>query len=607
MILFVLIVTLPLFRVPQYAWAAVMRITSVRWACILACLPWAFLVLVYFEMATPIEAAFARLSQNALDRLPIELGALNLGNASDAPFLIIMFQALSALASLSFYSTIWLGPWHILAALSAQDASSGETSHGSAEWGDVAAAVRAGNIWPKDYVGGLLLGRMWQKKFPKTKDPRYRVCRHVLTCAPTGAGKGVGCVIPNLLAYPGSVVCLDVKGENFAVTAQVRRDMGQDVWCLDPFGVTGEAGHSLNWLDAIDLNRDSCVGDAAALAETLVVRGAGQDSFWDDAAANLIQGVVLYAASLPIPERHMGSVRRLLTLPEAEMTEAMGAVAQMQSLAFGIAGRIAGSFLGKSDRERSAVLSTAQRHTAFLDDPRIDRALRSTHIDFASLKDRPQTVYIVLPPDKLVAYGRFARATLGLAMQAMMQRPGLPTHDVVFVLDEFAQLGHFAAVENNIAILRGYGVSLWLLVQDLSQLRGVYAKWETFLANTVLQAFATQDMHTARYLSEMLGQATLQVASSSKSQSWSHRGDASSGTNEGISPHARLLMTPDEVRRVSAHQVLVFEQGQPPQRLLRLDYRTDPESCAVLPQNPMYDAPGGRLRSDTSKPVLRDV
>jgi type IV secretion system protein VirD4 len=40
---------------------------------------------------------------------------------------------------------------------------------------------------------------------------------HILTCAPTGAGKGIGAVIPNLLTYPGSAFVLDLKGENFAV------------------------------------------------------------------------------------------------------------------------------------------------------------------------------------------------------------------------------------------------------------------------------------------------------------------------------------------------------------------------------------------------------
>src|SRR5690349_15656482 len=40
----------------------------------------------------------------------------------------------------------------------------------------------------------------------------------LLTCAPTGAGKGRGVLIPNLLRYPGPVICVDIKGELFQVT-----------------------------------------------------------------------------------------------------------------------------------------------------------------------------------------------------------------------------------------------------------------------------------------------------------------------------------------------------------------------------------------------------
>ena len=48
----------------------------------------------------------------------------------------------------------------------------------------------------------------------------------IVTVAPTGSGKGIGAVIPNLLDYPGSALVLDVKGENAAVTA--RADVSSD-------------------------------------------------------------------------------------------------------------------------------------------------------------------------------------------------------------------------------------------------------------------------------------------------------------------------------------------------------------------------------------------
>jgi type IV secretion system protein VirD4 len=67
----------------------------------------------------------------------------------------------------------------------------------------------------------------------------------MLTCAPTGAGKGIGAVIPNLLDYPGSAFVLDFKGETYAATARARRAMGQTIALVDPFRITGAERHGL--------------------------------------------------------------------------------------------------------------------------------------------------------------------------------------------------------------------------------------------------------------------------------------------------------------------------------------------------------------------------
>lgn len=73
-----------------------------------------------------------------------------------------------------------------------------------------------------------------------------------MTIASTGAGKGVGCIIPALLRQKGPVVVIDPKGGNYAVTARAMREMGQQVVLLDPFKFTGvEKTDSLNPLDMI--------------------------------------------------------------------------------------------------------------------------------------------------------------------------------------------------------------------------------------------------------------------------------------------------------------------------------------------------------------------
>ncbi|WP_240313695.1 type IV secretory system conjugative DNA transfer family protein [Sphingomonas carotinifaciens] len=75
---------------------------------------------------------------------------------------------------------------------------------------------------------------------------------HLLTMALTRSGKGVSTIIPNLLLLDRSVICIDPKDENTRVTARMRGLKG-DVWCLDPFGVSGRPAaryNPLTWLDA---------------------------------------------------------------------------------------------------------------------------------------------------------------------------------------------------------------------------------------------------------------------------------------------------------------------------------------------------------------------
>jgi Type IV secretory system Conjugative DNA transfer len=61
--------------------------------------------------------------------------------------------------------------------------------------------------------------------------------RHFVTIPGARSGKGQSAIIPNLCLYPGSVVCLDPKGENASLTAARRgqgdalsQGLGQEGW-----------------------------------------------------------------------------------------------------------------------------------------------------------------------------------------------------------------------------------------------------------------------------------------------------------------------------------------------------------------------------------------
>ena len=119
----------------------------------------------------------------------------------------------------------WLVPGPVRRLWASLFTATARDTHGSAHFGTARNAAR--HLAPTAPADDFVLGVM--RDAPRGADRRFRQDGHLLTCAPTGAGKGISGVIPNLLEYPGSAFVLDFKGETYAVTARTRRSMGHDV------------------------------------------------------------------------------------------------------------------------------------------------------------------------------------------------------------------------------------------------------------------------------------------------------------------------------------------------------------------------------------------
>jgi Type IV secretory system Conjugative DNA transfer len=297
------------------------------------------------------------------------------------------------------------------------------STHGSAHFGRAKEA--AAHLRPAAPDDAFTLGEL--RDVPRGADRRFRQDGHILTCAPTGAGKGIGAVIPNLLDYPGSAFVLDLKGENYAVTARARRAAGQDVFLIDPFGITGATGHAMSWLDALEPEDPEVVSLSGALADMLVVRaGTESDPHWNDSARELLRGLLVYVAGLPSERRNMAELRHILTAPEDDLAEILADMLADPSRGQRLVARTAAAHLNRPERERGSVLSTAVRHTTWLDDPRLCTALMRSDFTFRDLKRRPMTVYLAIPPDRLRACLGFVRGFIGLALNAISATPGQP-------------------------------------------------------------------------------------------------------------------------------------------------------------------------------------
>jgi type IV secretion system protein VirD4 len=465
-----------------------------------------------------------------------------------------------------FVVTVALGWRWLTAPLLRNFGDKASDTHGSARFATKQETARLAQS-----ATGLLVGR----DVKTGKLLRYAGPAHLLTIAPTRSGKGVGTIIPNLLTARRAVVCIDPKGENARIAGRAREQLGP-LHVLDPFGVTGRPSAAFNPLAALDAASLDVAEDAASLADALVydTPNEGGEAHWNEEAKALIAGVILYIIAEEPPERRtLATLRDLLTgAPEdfkALLTRMQGTAAAGNLIA-----RAANRHRGKSDAEAAGVLSTAQRHTHFLDSPRMTAVLGRSDFSFTDLKSGLATVFLVLPPDRLATYARWLRLMLTQSLQDMARAPARPSAPVLFLLDEFAALGHLAPIEHAMGLMAGYGVQLWPILQDVHQLRATYGQRAgTFLSNAgMLQVFGVNDHESARLVSDLLGQETIVFETASRALDSRESGLSYSEQHTG-----RPLLTPDEVRNLPESRALLFPAGKRPILARKLRYYADAE------------------------------
>jgi type IV secretion system protein VirD4 len=357
--------------------------------------------------------------------------------------------------------------------------------------------------------------------------------RHICTFAGSRSGKGRAAIVPNMLHYPGSVLATDPKGELATMTARQRKEgLKQDVHVLDPFAVAGGAAVALragfNPIEAMRLDHN-LVADAALIADALVVV-AGKDPHWDDSAKAFIEGCILHLKTWPDYQgrRSLLTLRELVGQGAADgnggySLDALAAEMRDNKEAGGVIETAAADFFDRPQNERGSVLSTARRHLKFIDlfrnNPVGRAALESHSFDLAALKTKPTTIYLCLPARHIGTCNRWLRLFVNLTLQSMEQTRGaLPGGvPVLCVLDEFATLGHLQQVEDAAGQIAGFGVKLWPVLQDLSQLKALYeTRWETFLGNAgVVQFFGNNDLSTLEWINKRLGKTSIRATRTS--------------------------------------------------------------------------------------------
>ena len=131
------------------------------------------------------------------------------------------------------------------------------------------------------------------------------------------------------------------------------------------------------------------------------------------------------------------------------------------------------------------------------------------------MQGTPQSIFITVPPEKLTSHRCLLRLWVGVLLTTVMRRKRIPKQRTLFVLDEAAQLGTFDPLLSATTLLRGFGLQLVMVWQDLAQIKSRFpADWATIVNNSAaLLSFGFGHYHAAKEYSEVLGLDPGQLAS----------------------------------------------------------------------------------------------
>lgn len=438
-----------------------------------------------------------------------------------------------------------------------------ESIHGSAKWANEADIRRAKMRMKK----GFLLGRTGTSNYLIIDD-----YQHVLLFAPTGSGKGVGFVIPNLLFWDQSVICHDIKMENYELTSGYRsKKLGQPCFVWNPADPNG-ISHCYNPLDWISEKPGQMVDDVQKICNLVLP----EQEFWQNEARSLMLGVILYLCAVPEKVTSFGEVVRTMRSDDVVYNLAV-VLDTIGGKIHPVAYMNIAAFLQKADKERSGVVSTLNSGLELWANPLIDTTTASSDFDLQTLKKKRQTVYCGVTPDNLQRLEPLLKVFYQQATDFLTR--SMPKKDepfgVMFMMDEFPSLGEMPQFQIGIAYFRGYRVKLFLIVQDTQQLKGIYeeAGMNSFLSNSYYRVtFSANNMETANMISQLVGNKTVEQTSFNKPKFVDF--NPASRTMQ-VSETQRALLLPQEVIQLPRDEQIILVESFAPIKCKKIFYFKD--------------------------------
>jgi len=475
---------------------------------------------------------------------------------------------------------------------------------GTARWATQKDLKKAGVLQLK---GGMVLGQLASAKvfssYDQVKDSvvlhQTRTAQKIVqsgiyntnVAAPTRSGKGVSIVIPTCLLYPGSLIVLDFKGENFNITSGHRAKFGK-VYRWEP---TGDKGHHFNPMMEIRAG-EYAFSDANLIADILTTPASGGGNATSDhfqsGAKDFLTSLILHCLCDPEwKNKSLAGCREFLSLSDPSDPDNKKYIYDLminadhgdpiihQAVVEGATAQ-----RNRPDDEGGSMLSTVNNALSVFADPKIKRNTSNSefYIDEFQETKVPISLYLTIQysdvqriaPLIRMFVTLFSRKFTSGETQATNRKFAVP---ILMVLDEFDKLGRMDELEMNMGIHNGFGIHYLLIYQSLNQLNKIYTKEHSILAhcrNSVFFAPGAGEYESAELISKICGRESFSKANISYSGNRGALGYNSS--NLSSQDQERNLINADEIMKLPMDRFILLSQGIPPYIGKKNIYYEDP-------------------------------
>jgi len=373
--------------------------------------------------------------------------------------------------------------------------------------------------------------------------------QHLMVISPSGGGKTVSFVIPNVLALDNaSMVVTDPSGEIYALTSQAKIKQGFKVKIFDVTDLKRSVRYN-------PLQRIESYSDIAKISSILIdsafPNSDPSSAFWNDSAKLIVSITIRMLKAKHGSNANLRMVYEHLNYYNTDKQKELDILASehLDDSSF----QEYKSFMAQDIKVLSSVLSTAKSALSKLSDPDIAELTSSDTLDIESLREKKTILYMIFPEIE-VKYFSFLISLLNTQLYhfAMKEKRFFNNYLAIhFLNEEFANIGVTPSFSTLVTTLRKRKCSLVMIIQDYQQIYHLYGKMDgdTIISNANTKIYLPGlSLHTISEIERSLGKIRKKII------------DKKGYEKEDIQPLLHL----DQIRMLPNNKAIMLSKNYPP-------------------------------------------